>query len=218
MSRSGVVVTQWSGMSAIDVDITVTTLRNTAGLASLPSVPGAAGAAGSTRAAPPGSWHPVMEEHFTAIRACTGAAAALADGAVPADGGLPVFRCAVALALAAIASPSQPSHSVNFYELVPPSTAGRSRPAPPLPTGIWRIEWTCPCTPRPRAARRRGRSTWAWACRPTSCRGLGPHPHRGHRPAPGNLVVASLPQPRLVAALGAWPATGTWPSSGPATP
>ena len=55
MSRSGVVVTQWSGMSAIDVDITVTTLRAAAGLAWLPSVPGSCGSCGSTGAARPGS-------------------------------------------------------------------------------------------------------------------------------------------------------------------
>src|SRR5262245_27549684 len=135
-------------MSAIDVDITETTLRAAAGLASLPSLPRELRELRFARGRTARVHNAVMEEHFTAIRACAGAAAALADGCVPPAGGIPVFRCAVAhSAAAAIANPAQPSHSVNFYELVATLDGRPFEPGTPLPTGIWRIEWTCPHYP-----------------------------------------------------------------------
>jgi hypothetical protein len=203
MSRSGVVVTQWSGMSAIDVDITVTTLRAAAGLASLPSVPRELRELRFDRGRTARVHNAVMEEHFTAIRACTGAAAALADGAVPAAGGLPVFRCAVAhSAAAAIANPSQPSHSVNFYELVPTLDGRPFEPGTPLPTGIWRIEWTCPLYPEAHGGPASGAFHVGVGVPADELPAAWARTRTGDiAGAPGNLVVASLPQPRLVAAL-----------------
>src|SRR4029453_7783392 len=99
----------------------------------------------------------VMEEHFTAIRACTGAAAALADGGTRGAGGIAVFRCSVAHSAAApIANPSQPSHSVNFYELLPTLAGAPFEPGTPLPPGIWRIDWTCPLYPEAHGGAPRG--------------------------------------------------------------
>jgi hypothetical protein len=91
----------------------------------------------------------VMEEIFTAMRASAGAAAALAAGPVPERGGIPVFRCSVAhSATAPIDNPSQPSHSVNFYEIVPTLDDGAPvEPGTPLAPGVWTVTWTCPTFP-----------------------------------------------------------------------
>jgi hypothetical protein len=190
-------------MSAIDVDITETTLRAAAGLASLPSLPRELRELRFARGRTARVHNAVMEEHFTAIRACAGAAAALADGCVPPAGGIPVFRCAVAhSAAAAIANPAQPSHSVNFYELVPTLDGRPFEPGTPLPTGIWRIDWTGPDFPEAQGGPASGAFHVGVGVPADELPAAWARTRTGDiAGAPGNVVVASLAQPRLVAAL-----------------
>ena len=203
MSRYGAAATQLWGMSAIDVDITETTLRAAASLATLPSVPRELRELRFARGRTARVHNAVMEEHFTAIRACAGAAAALACGAVPAAGGIPVFRCAIAHSAATpIANPSQPTHSVNFYELVPTLDGRPFEPGTPLPTGIWRIEWTCPLFPDAQGGPAAGAFHVGVGVPADELPAAWARNRAGDiAGAPGNLVVASLAQSRLVAGL-----------------
>jgi hypothetical protein len=146
----------------------------------------------------------VMEEIFTTIRAAEGAAAALAAGRVPDRGGIPVFRCSVAHgAVAAIVNPSQPSHSVNFYEIEPSLDDGTPlEPGEPLGPGIWRVTWTCPTYPAAQGGPAAGAFHVgvgveadalpdAWAGNAAGAVGG----------APGNVAVPELPRRRLTRAL-----------------
>jgi hypothetical protein len=188
-----------------DADITLGALRVAPGLAGLPALPRELRELRFDRGRSARVHNAVMEEHFTAIRACSGAAAALADGRLPASGGIAVFRCSVAHSAAApIANPSQPSHSVNFYELLPTLDGVPLEPGTPLPPGLWRIDWTCPLYPEAHGGPAEGafhvgvgveapadRLPAAWA-----------RNRAGTIPgAPGNLVIPALTQRRLVAAL-----------------
>jgi hypothetical protein len=184
-----------------DADITLGALRAAPGLAGLPALPRELRELRFDRGRSARVHNAVMEEHFTAIRACVGAAAALQDGRVPTSGGIAVFRCSVAHSAAApIANPSQPSHSVNFYELLPTLAGAPLEPGTPLPPGVWRVDWTSPLYPEAHGGAARGAFHVgvgvvdlppAWA-----------RNRAGTIPgAPGNLVVPVLPQTRLVAAL-----------------
>jgi hypothetical protein len=188
-----------------DADITLGALRAAPGLAGLPALPRELRELRFDRGRSARVHNAVMEEHFTAIRACAGAAAALADGCIPASGGIAVFRCSVAHSAAApIANPSQPSHSVNFYELLPTLAGAPFEPGTPLPPGVWRIDWTCPLYPDAHG----GPAEGAFHIAVGTDGGTEPLPaawarnRTGGIPgAPGNLVVPALAQNRLVAAL-----------------
>jgi hypothetical protein len=188
-----------------DADITLGALRAAPGLAGLPALPRELRELRFDRGRSARVHNAVMEEHFTAIRACTGAAAALADGRIPASGGIAVFRCSVAHSAAApIANPSQPSHSVNFYELLPTLAGAPFEPGTPLPPGVWRIDWTCPLYPEAHGGPAEG--AFHIAVGPDVPADLLPEAWARNRlgglpGAPGNLVVAALAQNRLVAAL-----------------
>jgi hypothetical protein len=145
----------------------------------------------------------VMEEIFTAMRAGAGAGAALASGRLPERGAAPVFRCSLVHgAEAAIANPSLPSHSVNFYELEPSLEGAPFEPGTPLPPGVWRVTWTCPSYPAARGgpaagAFHLGVGVGAGALpAATAANAAGPVPG-----APGNLALPALPGRRLAAAL-----------------
>lgn len=146
----------------------------------------------------------VMEEVFTALRTGTGAAAALARGDLPAPGGPAVFRCSVAHGgAAAVVNPSQPTHSLNFYEIVPRLDDGTPlEPGTPLPPGAWRVRWSCPSYPVAHG----GPAEGAFHV------GVGvdaadlPAPWARNAAgdvagAPGNVTTPALPRPRLEAAL-----------------
>ena len=188
-----------------DADITLGALRAAPGLAGLPALPRELRELRFDRGRSARVHNAVMEEHFTAIRACTGAAAALADGRIPASGGIAVFRCSVAHSAAApIANPSQPSHSVNFYELLPTLAGAPFEPGTPLPPGVWRIDWTCPLYPEAHGGPAEG--AFHIAVGPDVPADLLPEAWARNRlgaipGAPGNLIVAALAQNRLVAAL-----------------
>jgi hypothetical protein len=149
-------------------------------------------------------YNAVMEEFFTLMRATAGAEAALAADRVPERGGIPVFRCSVAHgAPAPIANPSQPSHTVNFYELIPTFEDGTPlEPGTPLAPGVWKVLWTCPLYPQAHGGPAHGAFhigvgvaapdlPEAWA---RSAAG----PISG---APGNVAVAEMPGTRLTGAL-----------------
>ncbi|HET6953517.1 MAG TPA: hypothetical protein VFI47_24275 [Acidimicrobiales bacterium] len=117
-------------------------------LPQLPTLPGEVRAVRLARGRTTRTHNAVMEDLFTALRAGSGAAAALAAGAVPARGGVPVFRCSIAhTARAPIANPSQPRRTVNFYEVLPTLDGAPFEPGTPLPPGVWTIAWTCPLYP-----------------------------------------------------------------------
>lgn len=158
-------------------------------------------AAGGTTTRPHNA---LMEEVFTTLRASAGAAAALAEGAVPERGGVATFRCSVAHSAAApIANPSQPSRTVNFYELVPTLHDGRPfEPGSPLGPGVWTVSWTCPAYPAAHGGPAEGAFHVgvgvaeddlppAWARNAAG-------PVAG---APGNVTTPCLPHDRLAAAL-----------------
>jgi hypothetical protein len=114
----------------------------------LPPLPGEVSAIRLPRGRDTRNHNATMEDLFTALRAASGAAAALAAGDLPARGGVPVFRCSVAhSARAPISNPSQPRRTVNFYELLPTLRGAPFEPGTPLGPGIWTVAWTCPLYP-----------------------------------------------------------------------
>ncbi len=169
----------------------------------LPPLPGDVRAVRLARGRCTRTHNAVMEDLFTALRAGSGAAAALDAGDLPPRGGVPVFRCSVThTARAPIANPSQPLRTVNFYELLPTLGGAPFEPGTPLPPGVWTVAWTCPLYPAAHGGPSEGAfhvgvGVDAADLPPAWGRNAaGPVPG-----APGNVVAPALAAGRLAGAL-----------------